>query len=261
MNTPQIQDISLIRMVVCYLLFALSFMLISHYRLRLRKDALISTARMTVQLILAGMALKYIFKFNNWYIVLAILLIMLFFAAHTILGRTGIKLRKTFALLFAAMFVGCGGTLVFFIFLVVRQTPWFDARYLIPLFGMIVGNSMNGCALALEIYYNGMKEKRDQVEAILSFGGTPSEASHEIFIKAFKAAILPTLAGMTGMGVVFLPGMMTGQILSGAEPLLAVKYQIAIMMAIMSSVTFSCFLILKFETRLLFNKRAQLIDF
>jgi len=260
-NSTHIQEITLIRMAVCYLLFALSFMVIWRYKLRLGKDAIISTVRMTVQLALAGVALKYIFRLNNWYIVLAILLIMLFFATHTILGRTGIKLKKTFPLLFTAMFIGCGGTLVFFIFLVVHQTPWYDARYLIPLFGMIVGNSMNGCALALERYYNGMKDKRDEVEAILSFGGTPAEASHEAFVKAFKAAILPTLAGMTGMGVVFLPGMMTGQILSGAEPLLAVKYQIAIMLAILTSVTFSCFLILKFETRLLFNKRAQLIDF
>jgi len=261
MNNTGIQDISIVRFAVSYLLFLLTFLLIFRYKLRLEKDAVISTLRMTVQLFLAGVILKYIFKFNNWYIVLIILMIMLSFGVHTILSRTGIKLRKVFLYLFFSMLIGCGGTLIFFIFAVVNQYPWYDARYLIPLFGMIVGNSMNGCALALERYISGMKDKRDVVEAILGFGGTPSEASQNCFLKAFKASILPTLASMTGMGIVFLPGMMTGQILSGAEPFVAVKYQITIMLAILTSATFSSFIILKLVTRSLFNKRAQLIEF
>jgi len=260
MSSPGIQDISIIRLMVCYLLFLISFLLISHYKLKLEKDAIISTFRMTAQLFLAGLLLKYIFKFNIWYIVLLILLIMVFFGVHTIIGRTGIKLRKLFPSLFLSMLVGCGGTLIIFIALVVQQSPWYDARYLIPLFGMIVGNSMNGSALALERFITGIKDSQDAVESLLSLGGTPAEASHPYFLSAFKASVLPTFASMTGMGIVFLPGMMTGQILSGAEPLLAVKYQIAIMLAILSSAVFSSFLILKFTTKLIFTKRAQLID-
>ncbi len=260
MTSTGIQDISLVQLAIGYLLFVLVFVLIYYYRLGLRKDALISTLRMSLQLVLAGLVLRYVFKYNFWYTVLILLLIMLFFAVHTVMGRTGIKMRKTYPMLFISMLIGSGGTLVFFIFLVVGQSPWYDARYLIPLFGMIVGNSMNGCALALERYHSGLKENRDKVEAILSFGGTPAEASSDFFHKAFRASLIPTFASMSGMGVVFLPGMMTGQILSGAEPLLAVKYQIAIMLAILSSAAFSCFLILKLQTRLFFNKRAQLID-
>lgn len=255
-----IQDISLFRMAICYLLFLLSFLVISQYKLRLEKDAIVSTLRMTVQLVAAGLALKYIFQFNLWYVVLIILLGMLFFSVHTIIGRTGIKIRKLFPLLFLSMLIGCGGTLVFFIALVVNQSPWYDPRYLIPFFGMIVGNSMNGCALALERYHSGIQENRDKVEALLALGGNPDEASRHFFLRAFKASVLPTFSSMTGMGVVYLPGMMTGQILSGAEPLLAVKYQIAIMLAILSSTVFSSFLILKFSTGLVFNKKAQLID-
>lgn len=261
MTSTGIQQISLVRMAICYLLFLASFILIFHYRLRLGKDAIISTLRMSVQLVVAGFILKYVFEFNYWYIVLFLLMFMLFFGAQTIIGRTGIKIKKTFPFLFLSMLIGCGGTLIFFIFAVVRQSPWYDARYLIPLFGMIVGNSMNGCALAIDRYVTGIKENRDDVEAILSFGGTPFEATRDKYLKAFRSAVLPTFASMTGMGVVFLPGMMTGQILSGAQPLLAVKYQIAIMLAILASVVFSSFMILKFETGLLFNKRDQLIDF
>jgi putative ABC transport system permease protein len=261
MSSPTIQEITLLQMAICYLLFLVSFLLIYHYRMRLEKDAFISTIRMSVQLVIAGLVLKYVFKFNYWYVVLFVLLFMLFFGVQTILGRTGIKIKKTFPYLFISMLIGCGGTLVFFIFAVVRQEPWYDARYLIPLFGMIVGNSMNGCALALERYVTGIHDNRDAVEAILSFGGTPAESTRDNFLKAFRASVLPTFASMTGMGVVFLPGMMTGQILSGAEPLLAVRYQIAIMLAILSSVVFSVFLILKLETKLLFNRRDQLIDF
>lgn len=260
MSSHGIQDISVIRLLVCYLLFLISFLLISYYRLRLEKDAIISTLRMTAQLFLAGLVLKYIFKFNIWYIVLIILLIMVFFGVHTVIERTGIKLRKLFPSLFLSMLAGCGGTLFFFIALIVQQSPWYDARYLIPLFGMIVGNSMNGCALALERFYNGIKDNQNAVESLLSLGGTPIEASRPYFLNAFKASVLPTFASMTGMGIVFLPGMMTGQILSGAEPLLAVKYQIAIMLAILSSAVFSGFLILKLTTKLIFTSRSQLID-
>jgi UDP-glucose/iron transport system permease protein len=261
MNLNTIQDITIVRLIVTYLLFLMSFYVIFYYRLKLEKDAIISTLRMTVQLFLAGLLLKYIFKFNEWYIVLLILLIMLMFGVHTILGRTGIKLKRTFPYLFISMLIGCGLTMVFFVFVVIRQSPWYDARYLIPLFGMIVGNSMNSCALALERLYSGMKDTRDNVEAMLSLGATPNEATRISFLKAFKAAILPTVTAMAGMGVVHLPGMMTGQILSGSEPMIAVKYQIAIMLAILSSSVFSSFLILKLETGLFFNKKAQLIDF
>jgi putative ABC transport system permease protein len=261
MSSPGIQEISLVRMAVCYLLFLVSFLLMFYYRMNLSKDAIISTLRMTVQLVIAGLVLRYVFQFNYWYVVLFVLLFMLFFGVQTIMGRTGIKIKKTFPYLFLSMFLGCGGTLVFFIFAVVGQKPWYDARYLIPLFGMIVGNSMNGCALALERYVTGIHGTRDAVEAILSFGGTPAEATRDNFLKAFRASLLPTFASMTGMGVVFLPGMMTGQILTGAEPLLAVRYQIAIMLAILGSVIFSVFLILKLETTILFNKRDQLIEF
>lgn len=260
MSSSGIQDISIIRLLICYLLFLMSFLLISYYKLRLEKDAIFSTLRMTGQLFIAGLVLKYIFKFNIWYVVLLILLIMVFFGVHTIIGRTGIKLRKLFPSLFISMLAGCGGTLIIFIALVVQQSPWYDARYLIPLFGMIVGNSMTGSALALERFYIGIKDDQNDVESLLSLGASPSEASRPYFLKAFKASVLPTFASMTGMGIVFLPGMMTGQILSGAEPFLAVKYQIAIMLAILSSVVFSSFLILKLTTRLIFNDRAQLIE-
>jgi len=261
MTAAAIQNIDLIQMVICYLLFLFSFLLITRYRLKLEKDALLATLRMSLQLVLAGLILKYIFKFNLWYVVLFILLIMIAFAAHTVIGRVKLSFRDFFPILFLSLLIGCGGTMIFFIFLVVRQSPWYDARYLIPLFGMIVGNSMSGCALALERYISGMREDRDGVEAILSFGGTPAEAAQNHFLKAFRASILPTLASMTGMGLVFLPGMMTGQILSGAEPFLAVKYQIAIMLAILSSTVFSSFLIIKLQTRRFFNRHDQLVDF
>lgn len=260
MESPHIQNISTLQMAICYILFLLVFTLIWYYRLRLGKDALFSTIRMSAQLFLAGLVLKYVFEFNFWYTVLIILLIMLSFGVHTIISRVRLKFRRTTMNLFLSLMIGCCGTMIFFGGFVVRYEPWYDARYLIPLLGMIIGNSMNGCALALDRYYSSMRDNRDRVEAILAFGGTPFEASRHIFIQAFRASILPTLSSMTGMGVVFLPGMMTGQILSGAEPFLAVKYQIAIMLAILSATVFSSFILLKLETRLVFNRRAQLIE-
>jgi len=117
-----------------------------------------------------------------------------------------------------------------------------------------MGNSMNGSALALERFYDDIKIQNRKIETMISLGATAHEASFESFQKAYRSALLPILTNMTGMGIVFIPGMMTGQILGGSTPLTAIKYQIAIMAAILGSVALTSFLILTLENRHFFNK-------
>ena len=113
---------------------------------------------------------------------------------------------------------------------------------------------MNASALALERFYDSIQKRKKEIETLISFGATAGEASKDAFRKAYRSSLIPVLTNMTGMGIVFIPGMMTGQILGGSPPLIAIKYQIAIMAAILGSAAFTTYLILTMEHRFFFNK-------
>ena len=156
------------------------------------------------------------------------------------------------------MLVGCGGATFVFCGLVVRYSPWYDPRYLIPLAGMIIGNSMNGASLAAERLAAEIRERREEVETAICLGATARQASTTAVRLAFSAALMPTMNTMAAMGIVSIPGMMTGQILSGTEPIIAVRYQIAIMCAITGAVAITSYLIVLLGYRHYFTAAHQL---
>src|SRR5699024_3818721 len=158
-----------------------------------------------------------------------------------------------------SMVVGTLVSLFYFLIVVVRVEPGYNLRYFIPLAGMIVGNSMIGISVDIMNLIDGFESRKDMIETALMLGATPKTASKVIVNNAFDSAILPTINSMVGMGIVFLPGMMTGQILSGTSPLLAIRYQIAIMLGIMGSVSLTVILFLQFGYKTFFTKDAQLI--
>lgn len=157
------------------------------------------------------------------------------------------------------MGIGTTSSLVYFLFVVVRVTPWYNSRYFIPIGGMLIGNSMTGISLGINTLLDGMISKREIVETALMLGATPKESCKDIVNHAFDSAILPTINSMVGMGIVFLPGIMTGQILSGTPPTTAISYQIAIMLGILGSVTLSVILFLLLGYKTFFNEENQLI--
>jgi len=251
-------QIELWQMAVAYMLLLVVFSLAFSNRLKISRELAVATLRMTLQLLAAGFLLRYLFKFNFWYTSLLLLLIMIVFAVHVILGRVRLKLRRLTRVLFLSISAGSLSVLGVFIFLILDHQPWYDARFLIPIGGMIIGNAMTSCALVTERFYNEVVGNRPVIETNLALGATSKEASIAAFRSAYGAALLPTIASMTGMGIVHLPGMMTGQILSGTEPILAVKYQIAIMVAILSSAAISCLIALYLIRDRLFNKYHQI---
>jgi putative ABC transport system permease protein len=247
-------DIPIWRLGIAYLYFFLVFFLSWWKKLELGRDLFYSIFRMTFQLILMGFLLTYIFRIKLWYLITLIFIVMIFFATQTIIKRSGIAYKGIYRLLFVSILFGGGTVLFFFILAVVGSQPWYEPRYFIPLAGMIIGNSMNGSALALERFYDDVKTRRKEIETWISFGATAEEAAKDSFRKAYRSSLLPTLTNMTGMGIVFLPGMMTGQILGGSSPITAIKYQIAIMAAILGSVALTGYIILTLEYRSFFNK-------
>lgn len=252
-------EISNSGMLVSYGFLLFSLLLVHIQRVRLIKSTLISAGRMSIQLFLVAFVLTYLFASKEWYLIVIVYFVMVFFGAQTISGRVAISMRGLFGFTLISLLVSSGSVMAVFTFLVLRPEPWYIPQYFIPLVGMIIGNSMNGTALAFERYHDEVHKSRKKIETLLSFGATAAEASEAARTKAIQACLLPTISSMTGMGLVWLPGMMTGQILGGSPPMLAIKYQIAIMLAIFCSVTISSMIILRLARGRLFNPHHLLV--
>ena len=249
----QTLDIALPRMALLYGLCLLPWGFLWLLGLRLSRDIAVSILRMTIQLALVGIYLKMLFDLNHPWLNGLWILMMLVVADLSILKRAGLKARY-FAL---ATFMAIASSILFstayLVILVIQPTHYYDARYIVPLAGMILGNCLQGNVIALERFYSALRKNENEYATFLMLGASRWEAVLPYFRDAIKAAINPTIAGMATMGLVSLPGMMTGQILGGSEPWLAVKYQIAIMICIFTSTTLAGVINLKLSLAIAFN--------
>lgn len=254
-----ILDLTLVQVALAYVFVLVVLAIVRARGIRREKEILISSIRMTLQLILVGYLLVFIFDHPNPWITVGIILLMEAFAVFTVFrkfkGLLSASLKKVIAGSISAGTLLC---LFYFLLVVVRISPWYDPQYFIPIAGMIVGNSMTGISLGVKSLTEAMTVRKATVEEALILGATPQAASADIINSTFDAAIMPTINSMLGMGIVFLPGMMTGQILSGTVPTTAIAYQIAIMFGIFGSVSLSVILMLQLGYRTFFNKEQQL---
>ena len=176
--------------------------------------------RMLVQLILIGYILTYIFTSHSSYLIILILSIMLVAASVIALRPLQKKYKNLYLYAFAAIFTGGIFTLLMVVFGVLDLNPWYEPRFLIPLAGMIFANAMNAVSISAERFENEKERGSDYIEARAT---------------AYKAALIPIINSLFAVGLVSLPGMMTGQILSGIDPLIAVRYQMMVMLMILGS--------------------------
>ncbi len=253
-------DLTVVQVALAYIFVVIVLIIVRTRGIKREKEIIISSIRMTLQLVLVGYLLVYIFNYPNPFITIGIILLMEVFAVYTIFKKFKKQLSKGLQKVIAvSMSVGTLSCLVYFLLVVVRISPWYDPQYFIPIAGMLVGNSMTGISLGVKSLLEGMTVRRAAVEEALILGATPQDASRSIINSTFDAAILPTINSMVGMGIVFLPGMMTGQILSGTDPTTAISYQIAIMLGILGAVALTVFIMLHWGYRTFFNKENQLI--
>ncbi len=208
-----IPEISLLRLVVAFVPVAAAIAILVRYSLG-AWNGLYATARMLIQLLVIGYVLTYIFNADQPYIVLAVLLVMMAVASWIALRPLGRRTPSRYAIAFAAVAASGLVTLVLVSQGVLSLDPWYDPRYAIPLGGMIFSAAMNAVSLAAERY-----------DAELAANNVPAEA----LPTALNAALIPQVNTLFAVGLVALPGMMTGQILAGVEPLIAVRYQIVVM--------------------------------
>lgn len=222
------------------------------------REILISSIRMTLQLYICGFILVYLFSINSPIYTVLVFGAMEFFSIFTIFKRSkhplSSSLKKIIAL---SMIFGTTLSLFFFLLFVIQISPWYETQYFIPIAGMLIGNSMTGISLGVNSLSQDMSSQRQLIEGSLMLGATPKMATKQIVNNAFDSAILPTIHSMVGMGIVFLPGMMTGQILSGTSPAIAIEYQIAIMLGILGSVSLSVILFVQLGYKTFFNSDAQ----
>jgi putative ABC transport system permease protein len=204
-------------------------------RLGLVRGFAVGALRAVVQLYAVGYILVYLFRVDRWYLVLLALVAMLLAATLTATDRQRARRRTLFPLIGTAILLGAGLTLAYVDAIVLRVPQWYDPRYLVPLFGMIVSNAMNAGALAAERMASEMESRRAEVEAYLALGASPARAAAEATRRALVAALIPSVNGLAIVGLVSLPGMMTGQILAGSSPLLAVRYQLVVVFMLASA--------------------------
>ena len=228
-------DLSITSMLWMYALMLVPLAIFFYLQLGIIRDTLFSLLRMTIQLILVGLYLKYVFQLNSAFVSLLWVVIMLLVANLSILSKAGLKRRLFF---WRALVGVAGSTLLvsgWFILVAIRPDPIYDARYLVPITGMILGNCLRSNVLSLERFYSGIRRNENEFITYLMLGATLREAVRPYLRDSIKAAVNPSVATMATMGIVSLPGMMTGQILGGAMPMEAIKYQIGIMICIFTS--------------------------
>ncbi|MBT5187420.1 MAG: ABC transporter permease, partial [Kordiimonadaceae bacterium] len=184
------------------------------------KDAMFGISRMLVQLLIVGYFLTYLFAAENAWIVVAVLAVMLFVSSWISLRTVKVQRKALYPIALISIVVGGCLVLLFVTQGVLRLDPWYAPQYLIPLAGMIFSSSMNSISLSAE-----------RIQAEMS-RGVPYEKARSI---ALRAALIPIVNALFGVGLVSLPGMMTGQILSGVSPLIAVRYQILVMCMLFSA--------------------------
>lgn len=202
--------------------------------LRLEKQLAIATIRMIIQLWLVGLILHLLFQIMSpvWTGIAA--LAMVLFAGQEIMARQERRLKGFWAYGLGTSCMLFAGSLVtlFALFTQLRPDPWFNPQYSIPILGMVLGNTMTGISLGLHTLTNNFVNQRTGIEAQLALGKTRQEASLPIIRGALRSGMMPIINSMAATGLVSLPGMMTGQIVSGIAPIEAVKYQILIMFLI-----------------------------
>ena len=251
-------DLSIGAMISMYALMLIPLAILFYLQLGIIRETLIAMVRMTVQLVLVGLYLKYIFQLNSPAVSLLWVAVMLVVANLSILNKAGLKR----GLFFWRSLAGVAGSTLFvsgwFILIAIRPDPLYDARYLIPITGMILGNCLRSNVLSLERFYSGIRKNENEFMTYLMLGANLREAVRPYLRDAVKAAINPSVATMGTMGIVSLPGMMTGQILGGALPMTAIKYQIGIMICIFVAMVIAAFLNILLSLPVAFDDHQRL---
>lgn len=251
-------QLSIFQFSLIYLLLIIVLVIMKKSKVNQTKLLLVASLRMTVQLVIVGYILQYVFSNPKPIFTIIFLIIMLVFSIDRVIKSKkdlnhNFKIAIGASLTFSGLFI-----LVFFVTVVVGKSI-FNPQYTIPLAGMIIGNSMTGVNIAIKTFMDDISKEKNKINTLLNLGVEPKDILKPFANNALETALIPTMNSMLGMGIIFLPGMMTGQMLSGTLPTTAIMYQIAIMIAVCTSVCITVFLSLNLGYKSLYNNRKQFL--
>ncbi len=229
-------------------------------RLGIARNLAFAMVRMVVQLLLVGLILKKLFEIQSPWLTLLVALFMASFAAREIWARQERRLKgwRGLAIGGGSMAVSVGVVALLALALIVQPDPWWHPRFALPLLGMIMGNAMTGISLALDTLHTALNREQRAIEAQLLLGANKWQAMRPFIRQAMRAGFMPSINAMAAIGVVSLPGMMTGQILSGVDPNEAVKYQLMVMFLIAGATGMAVILATLGSARALSDDRDRL---
>jgi len=229
-------------------------------RLGMERTLAIASVRTVLQLALIGVVLEWVFQVDHWSVVVVLLCIMTGVAAVTAAQRSKRRYPgiwwDTVVSIWASSWLVTGFTLLVVMHGIER---WYQPQYAIPLLGMVLGNTLNGISLGQNTLTEALVSQRERIEGLLAIGATRWEAVREPVQLAIRTGTIPIINSMMIVGLVSLPGMMTGQILSGTKPIEAVKYQIVIMFLIASATALGTVAVTLFGFARLFNRDHQFL--
>lgn len=243
---------------VIYILLIIVLIVMKKSKVNETRLLLIASLRMTVQLVMVGYILQYIFKNPNPLFTVIFLILMIVFSINRVL-KSRTDLNKNFKVAIGVSLTASGLFVLFFFVTIVVNKSIFNPQYTIPLAGMIIGNAMTGVNIGIKTFMDSINKEKNKINTLLNLGVHPKNILNPFANSALETALIPTLNSMLGMGIIFLPGMMTGQILSGTLPTTAIMYQIAIMIAICTSVCLTVFLSLNLGYKSLYNSKKQFL--
>lgn len=220
----------------------------------------ISSVRMFAQLLACGFLLGYLFTYQTWWIVLLVLGVMVLAATQIATSRVKSSVRGLRLSVFISLFVSSVAVGFIVVEGVLHADPWYNARELVPIAGMIIGNAMSASAVAIDRLFSDMDARSDEMFSLVALGATPWEAALPSIKAAVGAGMTPVLATMSAAGIVTIPGMMSGQLLAGADPLAAAKYQIVVMLMLSAANTIAIVMVCCFTYRKRFAADGYYVD-
>lgn len=205
--------------------------------LRLHRQLLVAAIRMVVQLLLIGFVLRWLFASGSAAVTLAVIVLMIAAAAREVAVRPKQRLRHWGNFRIASVVVAGASmaTVLLALMTAIRPHPWHDPRYAVPLMGIVLGSVLNSASVALDAFLGDVSGARNQIEARLSLGTTLRAALAPIMRSAMRKGLIPVVNQMSAAGIITLPGIMTGQLLAGMDPIAAVKYQILLLFLLAGS--------------------------
>jgi len=247
-------------LVLAALLILINGALSIAFRLGLERSLLIAAARMVVQLAAVGLVLTFVFAQTSPLWTVGLGLIMVAFAGREVMARQTRRIRGWLAYGLGTgtlLFVGLIAVL-FGVGVLIGPEPWYSPRFALPILGMILGNTLTGISLGMETLTSAAERERAAIEARIALGSPRFEALSGVIRQAMKTGMMPIINAMAATGIVALPGMMTGQILAGIDPVEATQYQVLIMFLIAGSTALGTFLAVIGGARLLTDERHRL---